>query len=121
MPSYIEQVAELLEGKMVEVYIGDQYEEVSFSDNAKSVCSVLCGKLVSGTGELLILDSFFKDRHAKIMKHGNMIYINTYSVVAIVEINGNGTLRDAIHSADDSPGYQPGGKHPTNVKNAKRK
>lgn len=107
--TYAESIAELLYDKVVEIYLGDSYEEVTYADNSTSVHSALIGKVVSGSGDLLVINSIYIDAVTNEAKYGNMIYVNAYNIKAIVEIDGLGTYRDAIHSANDAAKYVPGG------------
>jgi hypothetical protein len=108
MPTYIESVFEILKDQMVEVYIGDTFESISYSDSGKNNYAVLIGKFVDAKGDCLVLDSVH--RISKKLVHGNRIYVNGYNIFAIVALDGNGSIRDAVISADDSPFFQPHGK-----------
>lgn len=108
MSTYIETVFEMLQDQMVEVYIGDTYESISYADSGKNNYAVIVGRFIDAKGDCMVLNSVH--RKGKILVHGNKIYINGYNIYAIVAMDGHGTIRDAILSADDSPFFQPQGK-----------
>lgn len=111
MKTYVESLVDFLKDKLVELYVGDQYEQVAYSDNTQNVSSVLVGKIVGGEGDCLIFDSLYRDKIDKKQKHGNIVYINGYNIRAACELNGSGSFRDSIVSVNDSPNFHLDGKH----------
>lgn len=110
MVSFAEALAERLQDKLVEIYLGDSYEEVNYADNAKTTNSVLVGKVVEALGDCLVINARYANKQKEIV-FGNIIYVNAYNINAICELDGSGTLRDAFYSTDETPTLQPGGKH----------
>ena len=100
--TYSEAIAAALKGRLVEIYLGDTYEQVAYADNSKNTSAVLIGRIVSAEGDCIVLDSLYKDHHDKKIKHGNVIYVNGNMVSAVCEVNGSGTLKDAISSSDST-------------------
>lgn len=118
MATYVESVAKFLEGKFVEVYTGDQYESVQFADNTTNTNSIMYGVIKSADGDCLVLDSMHYDKSLRKLVHGNIIYLNGLNIHAITEVDGFGTIKDAIMSMAKTPNLHPTGKHLKNIKDA---
>lgn len=91
--------------KLIEIYLGDSYEDVSTEQVSTSYPAVFCGKVIGAYRECLILDGFHvnKDKH---VKYGNTIFINERAIRALTEINGTCALQDMIlRSIDVNPIY----------------
>ena len=101
-PSYVEVVAELLKGKAVEIFLGDEYEELNQNDFNVKVQTVLCGFLVGALGDCLLVDCIYADAKDKTIKHGNIIMVNGYAIKAITELDGDGTLNHAFTAVNVS-------------------
>ena len=114
--SYVDSIVKLLKGKLVEIYLGDQFEQVQFADNTSSVNAVMYGIIKDGEGDCLVLDSMHVDKALKIVVHGNVIYINGSNITAISEIDGTGTIKDAIISINKTPSLRLQMQKSKNVK-----
>lgn len=89
----------LLKDKYIELYVGSTFEELHFTDHSKTVDGAIYGKLNDVVGDFLIIDSFFIDRKdPNVIKTGNILLINSWSVIAISIIDGAGSLEDALLS-----------------------
>ena len=98
--TFCEFVAEVLKDRLVEVYMGDKYEEVSTEQIATPYPAVFCGKVIGGHKNCLILScAYVKNKKTEI---GNIIFLNEISIKAINEIDGNGILKDMLTSSEES-------------------
>jgi hypothetical protein len=92
--TFAEFIAVLFEGKFIEVYLGDSYEEVSTEQISTSYPAVFCGKVVAAFKECLVLNSVYADKVSKKMKMGNMVLINERAIRGLTEIDGSGIMED---------------------------
>lgn len=92
--SYVEIVAKYLKDKMVEVYLGDTYEQIQLADYTTIVNSVIVGKIIDAENDCLILDSFFVNKENNQVESGNIQFINGYNIKTISPLDGDGTLND---------------------------
>lgn len=88
-------------GKILELYIGDQYESLTFNDYSQQQNATIYGRLVDVLDRFLILDCFYVDKKTNQVKTGNIIYINTFQIKAMSEVNDEGSLDDIFLSAKD--------------------
>lgn len=86
-------VAEKLLGCEVEIFQGNSHDVVKYSDIERSRKSVLHGVLVDVLTECLVLECGKGDQ-------SNYVYINTWSVQAIIEVKNGISLFD-IYYADE--------------------
>lgn len=94
----LETILPLLQNKYVEVYIGDTYEELSFSDHSQMVNGVIYGKLLTVIGDFFVLDTFYVDKKDGEVKSGNIIFINSWHIAALSPVDDNGSMADALLS-----------------------
>jgi hypothetical protein len=95
--TFAEFIAVLLKDKMVEIYMGDSYEEVSVEQISMSYPAVFCGKIVGAFKECLVLDSYYVSVNKNKVKEqlpGNLVFINERGIRALTEIDGQGTVND---------------------------
>lgn len=104
MPTYAETIVENLKDKLVQIYFGDSYEETHYDDSSRNIPAVIIGKVIGGAAECIILDCLYLDDN-KERRFGNIQYINPYNIQAITEIDGRGTIKDAIDSAHSSKNF----------------
>ncbi len=90
-----------LNGELLEISIGDDYEDILSSDSTKKVNSVIFGFLRDIVDDFIILDSFYIDKKGE-FKSGNIIYINTWHIKAFTKVKSNGCLNDALMSVSDT-------------------
>jgi hypothetical protein len=98
--TYTESLIEVLKDKIVEIYVGQQHEQTTYTDNAVNINSVICGRIVGGSGDCLIVDAYYIDHSDKLIKGGNLLYLNGYNIVSVSELNGKGSFRDAAVSVE---------------------
>jgi hypothetical protein len=85
--------------KYVQIYIGDQYEEIQQFDFSQTINGTIYGKLLDISGEFLILDCFYYDNRN--LKSGNIIFVNSWHIKVISEIKKEGSISDVLLSVED--------------------
>lgn len=89
-------------GKILELYIGDQSETLNFDDySVPKNCSIF-GKLIEVLDRFVILDCFYMDPITKQLRNDNRVFINTFQIRAMTEVDGIGSLQDVFLSVDDA-------------------
>ncbi len=99
--SYSEFLAELFKDRFLEIYLGDQYEDVTTEQITTSYPAVLCGKVVSAYKECLIINAAFINKQKK-LQLGNLLFINERSIRFLNEVDDNGTLEDMFLRSRES-------------------
>jgi len=97
---FSDELVEKFKGKMIELYIGDQYESLNFEDFSQQQNASIYGKLIEVLDRFVILDCFFVDKKGE-LHTGNYVYINTFQIRAMTAIDGRGSLNDIFLSAKD--------------------
>jgi hypothetical protein len=100
--TFAEFIATLFEGKYIEVYLGDAYEEISTEQISMSYPAVFCGKVVAAFKECLILNSVYVDRVAKKVRDGNIVFVNERAIRGLTEIDGEGIMEDMFLRSKES-------------------
>lgn len=95
--SEIKSLLPILQGKLLEVSIGADYEELLLSDHTKKINGVIYGILQDVIDDFMVLNCYFVDKKGN-LKSGNIVYINTWSVTAFTEVNARGCLNDVLLS-----------------------
>lgn len=99
--SFAELIAEVWGGKVIEVYIGDTYEDIKYDDSTHKYVSVLIGKVIDAYAECLIMNCVYIDQISKKVKYGNIVCLNERSVRTITEVDETGILKDTFLSSRD--------------------
>jgi hypothetical protein len=89
--TFAEFIATIFDGKIVEIYLGDSYEEISIEQISVSYPAVFCGKVLGAYRECLILDgaSHSKGQPPKL---GNVVFINERAIRGLTAMDGSGTM-----------------------------
>ncbi len=99
--TFAEFLAECLNDKVIEIYLGDSYEEVSTEQISVSYPAVFCGKIVSAYRECLVISSIYVDKK-KSVKPGKLIFINERAIRALSEVSGDSFLEDMFLRSRES-------------------
>lgn len=99
--TFAEFIAELFKDKLIEIYLGDTYEQVSTEQISVSYPAVFCGKVISAYKECLVISCPFINKNKK-MQLGNLVLINERSIRALNEIDGSGIMQDMFLKSTDS-------------------
>ena len=116
--TYVTTVASFLKGKLVEVYMGDEYEDLLQADFSKKIQMSVIGILEGAIGDCLVIDSYYFSSDHKALVKGNILYINSsvkdtkkvsfaiYSVKGQLIKSGDLVLnsKESISLADLAPG-----------------
>ena len=97
-----ELLAKVLKDKVVEVYIGDTYEDIKYDDSTQKYAAVLVGKVVTAYAECLVLNCAYIDQATKHMKLGNIVCLNERAIRTVTEVDQAGVLKDTFLSTRDS-------------------
>lgn len=95
--SKLSSLLETLKGELLEISIGDDYEDIVLSDTTRKVNGVIFGILTDIVDDFLIVDSFFINKNGEVQT-GNVIYINTWHVKVFTKVKSNGCLNDVLLS-----------------------
>lgn len=90
--TFAEFIVSLFKDKIIEIYVGDAYENLSTEQTSTDYPSVFCGKVVGAFKECLIISCVYNDRTKE--KFGNMIFINERAIRALNEVDNAGVLED---------------------------
>lgn len=99
--SLAELIAIVMKDRLIEIYIGDTFEDIKYEDSTQKYVAVLIGKVVAAYGECLILDCAYADQKSKNIKFGNIVCLNERSIRTITEVDGSGVLKDTFLSTRD--------------------
>ena len=99
--TFAEFLAESLKDKVIEIYLGDSYEEVSTEQISVSYPAVICGKIVSAYRECLVISSIYVDKK-RVVKPGKLIFINERAIRALSEVSGDSFLEDMFLRSKES-------------------
>jgi hypothetical protein len=107
--TFAELIADILKGKIVEVYIGETYEDRKLEEISSKTPSVLIGKVICAYAECLVLDCAYIDESdnsttvgSKRLLFGNIVCLNERAVRTITEVDGTGMLKDTFLSSKDN-------------------
>jgi hypothetical protein len=100
--SLAEIVVEAYKGKIVEVYVGDTYEDIKYEDSNKCYQAVVIGKVITAFKECLVLNCAYIDPSSKKPKFGNILFLNERSIRFLTEVDESGLLRDVFLNSKDA-------------------
>ena len=93
--TFAEFIAELFKDKIMEIYVGDSYEDVSTEQVSTTYPAVFCGKVVAAYRECLIINCAYVNQ-AHHLQLGNILFINERAIRALNEVDGNGIIEDMM-------------------------
>lgn len=99
--TFAEFLAEALQDQLVEIYLGDAYEEVSTEQISVSYPAVFCGKIISAYRECLMINTIYVDKNKQV-KSGQILFINERAIRALSQIDGDSILEDAFLRSKES-------------------
>jgi hypothetical protein len=95
--SFSDELLQKFHGKVCEFYIGDQAETISLEETSIPQNCVIFGRLVDVLDRFIIIDCYYVDGSGKV-KSGNLVYLNTFQIRVMSELDGNGSLNDVFLS-----------------------
>lgn len=99
--SFAELIAKVWGDKIIEIYIGDTYEDLRFDEYTQKCPAVVIGKVIEAYGECLVLNCAYVDQVSQKVKFGNIVCLNERSVRTITEVDDSGVLRDTFLNSRD--------------------
>ncbi len=103
--SLAEFIASCYKGKLIEIYMGDSYEDIQLEQVSQSYPAVFCGKVIGAYKECLVLNTTFVHKKTKKVHKGKLLFINERGIRSLSEITGNGTLADCFLRSYESLGF----------------
>jgi hypothetical protein len=100
--SLAEVVAKVLKGRIVEIYVGDRYEDIKYDDSTVCYPAVLVGKVITAFKECLVLNCAYIDQKTKKIQFGNIICLNERAIRFLTEVDETGVLKDTFINSRDS-------------------
>ncbi len=94
--TFAEFIADLFNGKFIEVYVGDAYEDVSTEQVSTTYPAVFCGKVIAAYRECLIMNCAFVNHQSRHLQLGNIVFLNERAIRALNEVDGNGIIEDMM-------------------------
>jgi hypothetical protein len=95
-----ELIAKVWGGKVVEIYIGDTYEDIKLDDSTQKVPAILVGKIVCAYAECIVLNCAHTNARGD-LAFGNIVALNERGIRTITEIDSNGILKDTFLNIKD--------------------
>ena len=95
-------VCHLLKDKLVEIYIGDSYEDIKFQDSSEKISAVICGRILACVGECMAIECAYVPAGTNTLRFGNIVLVNERAVRTISELDGKGSLQDTFLSSKES-------------------
>lgn len=93
--SKMDALLPILKGKLLEISIGDEYEELVMNDHIKKVNGVVYGILEDIIDEFIVINCYYITKQNE-LKLGNIVYINTWAIKAFTQVNSRGCLNDVL-------------------------
>lgn len=100
--TFAELIHRVYNNRLVEVYVGEEFENVKLEEVSFRVPAVLIGKVIAAYNEMLVLNCAFVDRKTKKIRFGNIVSLNERAVRTIAEVDDSGDLRDTFLNSSDA-------------------
>lgn len=100
--TFAELIAKVFTGRVVEIYVGDTFEDVKYDDSTQKYAAVVVGKVVAAYAECIVLNCAYMDQATKTMQFGNIVCLNERGIRTITEVDNNGILKDTFLSSRDA-------------------
>jgi len=99
--SFAELIEKVWGGKIIEIYIGDSYEDIKFDESTTRNPAIVVGRVITAYAECLVLNCAYVDQATKKIQFGNIVCLNERSVRTITEVDEAGILRDTFLNTGD--------------------
>lgn len=100
--TFAEFIATVFKDKLVEIYLGDSYEEISTEQISSSYPAVFCGRVVAAYRECLIISAAYIKDGAKTPSFGKLVFISERAIRGLAEINNRGIMEDMFLRSKES-------------------
>jgi len=98
--TFAEFVSILFKDKIVEVYVGDSYEDIKLEQHSQQYPAIFCGKVVGAYKECLILMSAYSEGNE--YKMGGIFIVNERAIKALREASTKTKISDMFLDSEDS-------------------
>jgi hypothetical protein len=98
---FSDELKEKYLGKVLEIYIGDQYETLNFDDYSTPQNCIIYGRLVEVLDRFLVVNCFYIDKTTGVLRDDNTCYISSFQIRAMTPLDARGTLGDIFLSTND--------------------
>ena len=98
--TFAEFIAALYKDKIIEIYVGDSYEDIKFEQHSQQYPAVFCGKVVGAYKECLILKAAYSEN--KSLKMGGLFFVNERAVRALREASGSVRMSEMFLNSEDA-------------------
>lgn len=98
--SFAEFIAEVFRGQLVEIYLGDSYEDISTEQVSTSYPAVFCGQVIAAYKECLLIKAAYTE--GKNIALGKFVFISERAIRGLTPIDGKGTLEDMFLRSKES-------------------
>jgi hypothetical protein len=88
-----------MKGEIVEIFLGEKYQSLSYSDGDVDENSVIYAKVIDVLDRFVKVHCYYIDPITKDIKDDNIVYINTFQIRALTVCNGNGSIDDIFLSS----------------------
>lgn len=100
--TFAEFIATVFKDKLVEIYLGDSYEEVSTEQISQSYPAVFCGKVIAAYRECLVISAAYIPDGARHPSFGNLVFISERAIRGLTEVDGQGIMEDMFLRSKES-------------------
>jgi hypothetical protein len=98
--TFAEKINEDLNGKLVEILIGESYEELQLDQMSSNYPAVIVGKVIGAFGNALVLECAYVENRA--LKFGKKVYLNDFTIQYLSELDGKCSLEDLLLKSKDT-------------------
>jgi hypothetical protein len=99
--TFAEFIATVFKDRFIEIYVGDTYENVSTEQISTDYPAVFCGKVVTAFKECLVISAAYIGKD-KVLKLGNLMFINERAIRALNEVDGDGIMEEMFLRSKES-------------------
>jgi len=96
-----ELLAKVWKDRIVEIYIGDTFEDIKWEDSTSKSPAILVGKIIAGYAECVVLNCAYMDQRSKDLRFGNIVCLNERGIRTVTEIDESGILKDTFLDSKD--------------------
>lgn len=98
---FSDELKEKYIGKVLEIYIGDQYETLNFDDYSTPQNCIIYGRLLEVLDRFLVVNCFYIDKASGTLRDDNKVFISSFQIRAMTALDARGSLGDIFLSTND--------------------
>lgn len=92
--TFAEHICENLKNEIIEVLIGESYEELQLDQLNANYPAMIVGRVIDAYGDVLVLDCFYYEK--KQLKKDKILYLNGFHIKCLSKIDGNVSIEDLL-------------------------